>query len=80
MLTLDQLRNPSEDDLARFDVAEVDLACAMGLPGSERLDIPACLAWIDCAAGWVRRHTAGRKSKGVRTIFLGKAKGSELFS
>ena len=57
MLTLERLRNPSDEDLARFDLAEVDLACAAGLPGSERLDIPACLAWIDHAAAWTAQQT-----------------------
>ena len=57
MLSLEQLRDPSEEDLAHFDVAEVDLACAVGLPGSERLDIPASLGWIDHAAAWVRHQT-----------------------
>jgi hypothetical protein len=59
MLTLDQLANPSDSELPRLDIAEVDLACAHNLPGAERLDIPACLAWVDRAAAWVRQHTAG---------------------
>ena len=59
MLSLEELRNPCEEALACFDLAEVDLACAVGLPGSERLDIPACLAWIDEAADWGRRYTQG---------------------
>ena len=57
MLTLERLRNPTEDELISFDLAAVDLACAVGLPGSESLDIPLCLAWIDHAAVWVRRQT-----------------------
>lgn len=57
MLSLEQLSNPSDEELARFDVAEVDLSLAVGLPGSEKLDIPACLAWIDRAAAWVRQNT-----------------------
>ena len=32
-------------------------ACAVGLPGAEELDIPACLAWIDHAAAWARHQT-----------------------
>lgn len=59
MLTLKRLRDPSDEECAGFDLAEVDLACAVGLPGSERLDAPACLAWIDRAAEWARRQTAG---------------------
>ena len=42
--TLERLRNPTDEDLVRFDLAEVDLVCAVGLSGSERLDIRACLA------------------------------------
>lgn len=57
MLSLEHLRDPSDANLVRFDVAEVDLACAVGLPGAERLDIPACLAWVDHAAAWVHRRT-----------------------
>lgn len=57
MLTLKDLRDPSEQVLASLDVAEADLVCALGLPGSERLDIPACLAWIDRAAAWTKHHT-----------------------
>ena len=57
MLSLERLRNPSDTDLAYFDVAEIDLTCAVGLPGAEKLHIPACLAWIDHAAAWVRHQT-----------------------
>ena len=66
MLSLEQLREPSEEDSARFDLAEVDLACAVGLPGSERLDIPACLGWIDEAAAWAGRYTTGTFDRFVR--------------
>jgi len=57
VLTLERLRNPTDEDLARFDLAEVDLVCATDLPGSERLDIPACLAWVDHAAAWARHQS-----------------------
>lgn len=57
MLTLNGLRNPSNDELIQFDLAAVDLACAVGIPGSEEIDIPACLAWVDQAAAWVRHQT-----------------------
>jgi len=59
VLTLEQLRDPSDAEVARFDVAEVDLICAVGLPGSTRLDVLAHLAWIDRAAAWVRHDTLG---------------------
>jgi hypothetical protein len=58
VLTLERLRNPTDEECAGFDLAAVDLACAVGLPGSERLDIPACLAWVDHAAAWARHQTA----------------------
>ena len=58
MLTLERLRNPTDEECAGFDLAAVDLACAAGLPGSDRLDVPACLAWVDHAAAWVRHQTA----------------------
>ena len=57
-LTLERLRNPTDSECAGFDLAAIDLACAVGLPGSERLDIPACLAWVDHAAAWVSHQTA----------------------
>jgi hypothetical protein len=57
LLTLDDLRDPTDAACARFDVAEVDLACAAGLPGSESLDPAACLAFVDHAAAWARRQT-----------------------
>ena len=59
MLTLEQLRDPSDEEASRFDLAEVDLTLATGLPGAERLDIRACLDWIDRAAAWVRYDTEG---------------------
>lgn len=59
MLTLEQLRNPSDEEAARFNLAEVDLVLAADLCGPERPDIAACLAWIDRAASWVRRDTEG---------------------
>jgi hypothetical protein len=47
----------SEAELADFDVAEVNLAAAVGLPGAEGLDIPACLAKLDEWAALVREAT-----------------------
>ncbi len=37
----------SDQELARRDIAEVNLACAVGLPGSEELDIAACCRQLD---------------------------------
>jgi len=58
MLNLEQLRSPSDQELDRFDLAAIDLACADGLPGADCLDVGSCLAWMDHAAEWVRQHTA----------------------
>jgi hypothetical protein len=57
VLTLERLRNPTDAECAGFDLAAADLACASGLPGSEQIDIPACLAWVDHAAAWAYRQT-----------------------
>lgn len=37
----------TDELLATLDIAEVNLACAQGLPGSEELDIDACVTKID---------------------------------
>lgn len=42
MLTLEQLRNPSDEELARFDLAAVDLAYALGLPGPVEIKAESC--------------------------------------
>ncbi len=58
MLTLEMLRNPMDSECDAFDIAAVDLALAVGLQGSERLNIQSCLAWLDHATAWARRQTA----------------------
>ncbi len=47
----------SEAELARCDIAVMNLAFAAGLPGSERIDVPRCLRWLDAATDSVRRWT-----------------------
>src|SRR5439155_77970 len=47
----------SETELARRDLAEVHLACAVGLPSSVPLDIPTCSRQIDEIVGKVRATT-----------------------
>jgi hypothetical protein len=37
----------SDGELGPQDIAAVSLECAIGLPGSERLGIPACLGRLD---------------------------------
>lgn len=47
----------SSAELATRDVAEIDLRCALGLPGSEDVNIEACLETLDYWADLVRRAT-----------------------
>jgi hypothetical protein len=47
----------SQADLAQIDVAEVNLACAEGLPGAEKVDMPNCLRTLDEWAKQVERET-----------------------
>ena len=54
----DLVRLP-DDDLARLDVAAVNLACADGLPGADRIDWERCLTTLDRWAGCCARFTAG---------------------
>jgi hypothetical protein len=46
-------------ELARRDVAEINLAAASGLPGAEDLDISACVRRLDEGAERVRQATCG---------------------
>jgi len=58
--TLEQLLAMSPDKLAEVDIAEMNLLCATGLPGSEGLDeagIARCLARLDQWAQRVRFET-----------------------
>src|SRR5262249_29069691 len=56
-MRLNQLVNLAENDLAAQDIAEVNLACAAGLPGAEELDVSRCLAVLDRWAKHVSRET-----------------------
>jgi hypothetical protein len=47
-----------EAELARLDVAAVNLACATGLPGAERIDVEGCLCTLGYWAGCVGQYTA----------------------
>src|SRR5438093_12768822 len=46
MLDWRELCRLSDEELANFDIAELNLACARGLPGMERFDFDRCLAII----------------------------------
>jgi hypothetical protein len=47
----------SDEQLASYDIAELNLLCAFGLPGAEDLDIASCLKKLDYTAQLVRRNT-----------------------
>lgn len=51
------------DQLARLDIALVNLLCAEGLPGAEGLNIRACLATLDRWADAVRRYTRDHRNE-----------------
>lgn len=53
-LSLSQLCEMSDEQLARLDIGLVDLLCAMGLPGGPDGDIERYLDWLDEAAERVR--------------------------
>ena len=40
-----------------YDIAEINLLAAKGLPGAENLDVEKCLKTLDQWAAWVRRET-----------------------
>jgi hypothetical protein len=52
-----QLIHLSEEKLGRQDIALVNLACAAGLPGAERIDVALCLRTLDRWAEEVRAYT-----------------------
>jgi hypothetical protein len=47
----------TEEELAKFDIAYLNLVCAQGLNGSENLDITACLRSLDEMAAFVKVNT-----------------------
>lgn len=57
MLDWRQLVHLSDAELACLDIAEVNLACAQGLPGTENLNIPLCLETLHQWAKHVRQYT-----------------------
>lgn len=57
MLDWKQLVHESDEQLATRDIAEIHFACAAGLPGAERIDVPAYLRIIDSWTWQVRKAT-----------------------
>ena len=56
-LTIERLLRMSEEERAKIDIAEMNLVCAQGLPGTANLDIPANLRTIDEWAELIRDIT-----------------------
>jgi hypothetical protein len=56
--SLDDLLSISPDELGKLDIAMVNLRCAQGLAGAEKLDLGKCLATLDSWAGHVKAETA----------------------
>jgi hypothetical protein len=52
-----ELVHLSDAELATHDLALVNLACAAGLPGAERIDAASCLATLDAWADRARAET-----------------------
>jgi hypothetical protein len=57
-----QLVRLPEAELARLDVAAVNLACAADLPNAGPIDVPECLRRLDHYAEGVQRYTEPRLS------------------
>lgn len=55
--SLTELAAMPPEQLAQVDIALMNLQCTEGLPGSEALDIPASLKFLDQAAKHVERET-----------------------
>ena len=55
----------SDDELAKYDVAAINLACAAGLPGAEVIDVEGCLNCLDKWALGIAEITR----KGLETEF-----------
>ena len=58
-----------DEVLGTYDIATVNLACSVGLPGAEVIDVPGCLAKLDEWAEGVRRIT----KQLIKTQFAQKA-------
>lgn len=56
--SLGELAMMSEKELAKQDIALMNLRCAEGLPGSKNLDIEKCLETLDQWAARVKHETA----------------------
>jgi hypothetical protein len=59
-MAIARLFNAPADDVPRFEIAEMNLIAAYGLPGTEGMDMGAMLATLDAWAKRIADHT--RKS------------------
>ena len=59
MLDWRELTRLPDDELAQLDIAAVNLAVAVGLPGWEQIDFDRCLRTLDRWANHVRKYTTG---------------------
>ncbi len=64
--TFDELIQLSDEEIENFDIARMNLLCAKGLPGSENLDIEACLQKFNQWAEYARM----RESQDFPGIFF----------
>ena len=55
--SLDELLKLTPEELEKVDIAEMNLLCATGLPGAEKLDISKILMSLDAFAASVRYQT-----------------------
>ena len=55
--SLEELLKMPPEQLAEVDIAEMNLLCATGLPGAEKLDVGERLATLDKWAAWVKSET-----------------------
>src|SRR5579859_7870023 len=55
--TLDELLGATLEQLADCDIALMNLLCAAGLPGAEKLDIAKCLHRLDFMAMQIGKET-----------------------
>ena len=58
--SLADLMERKGEQLADLDIAEMNLLCAAGLPGAEKLDVAKCLAQLDEWAARVQAETDRR--------------------
>ena len=57
MLDFRQLAFLSNEELSRYDIVATHLACAAGMPGSEKIDLGRCIKAIEKLVPWVRKYT-----------------------